>query len=118
MYPLTAKSVAMLATLLSLGNHADASGPGQTRTPQPVILKVTTDFQEHRMTISGRYFGNEEPSVRLAHRILPVTSHTADQVVVNLPSGIRPATYGLTVTAEGSHRVTSDVFSTALFAVN
>lgn len=118
MYPMTVKSFALLAALFSMGDHAGASGHGIKHALQPVILKVTTDFQAHRMIIAGRHFGHAEPTVRLAHRVLPVQSAAEDQVVVSLPSSIRPATYGLTVTAAGPDHITSEVFSTALFALD
>jgi hypothetical protein len=79
-------------------------------------MSVAADFKDNTMIISGHYFGNAAPIVQLATQVLPVKSFIKDRVVVSLPLGIRPATYGLTVTTTEPARIRSEVFSAALVA--
>lgn len=97
--------------------HAASAGAARPRPLPPVILSTAVDSAQQAMVISGRNFGSAQPTVRLAHRVLWVRSASENRVVVVLPTGIEPATYSLTVTTNGSHRLTTEPFSTAVFAV-
>lgn len=105
-----------ILVLIGLGllTYAAYAGSGSPRSLPPVIQSTTADFNNNVMVITGRNFGSAPPIVRLANHVLKVESFSANEVVVNLPRGIRPATYSLTVTASGSHKVSSDIFITAL----
>lgn len=101
---------------ISVGVAAIASAAGLgNRAPPPVIQSTSVDFNENIMVISGQNFGSVSPIVRLANQVLEVKSHSGDQITVNLPVGIEPATYRLTVSVSKPYRLTSDVFSAGLF---
>lgn len=109
------KSVVQIICM-SLGFAAIASAAGLgNRTSPPVIHRTSVNFNENVMVISGQNFGGVSPIVRLANQVLEVRSHSGGQIVVNLPAGIEPATYGLTVSVSEPYRLTSHAFSAALF---
>lgn len=88
---------------------------GTPRPVAPVILSAAADFKQQTLVITGQHFGVAPPTVRLANAVLEVQSASADRIVANLPAGIRPATYRLTITAQtGRHAATSEVFHVAL----
>ena len=107
----------LVAVGLTLAGSATSGGRGHTTPMTPVILSATTDLTENQMIIGGDHFGSTAPEVTLARRVLKVKSFSETQVVVDLPKDIGPATYSLTVTTNGPHRLTSRPFSAALFAV-
>ncbi len=110
------KAALIIIAITSAGNTAGI-GRGGPRPIPPVILSVAVDLTDHLMVISGRHFGSSTPTVILAHRVLQVKTSFESRVVVGLPEDIQPGTYRLTVTAGGPYRLTSEVFSAALFAV-
>ncbi len=112
MLKLAIKPILVLVGLLPFG-YAASIGP---ITPPPVIMSTMVDFKKNVMVITGDNFGSAPPIVRLAKHVLQVKSHAANQVVVSLPPGIPPATYRLTVAAQGPYKLTSDIFDAALFA--
>ncbi|MGH8658877.1 MAG: IPT/TIG domain-containing protein [Gammaproteobacteria bacterium] len=69
------------------------------------------------MVITGHNFGRTPPIVRLGNQVLSVKSYAPNQAVVGLPPRIRPATYRLTVTTDGPHKLTSEAFSAVVLAV-
>lgn len=87
--------VATTLILLALAPHAGAGGRG--RTPPPVIESVEVDPVQHRLTLSGSYFGGTAPLLILGKHRLEVSESTQTQVVAKLPIQLRPATYRLSV---------------------
>ncbi len=79
-------------------------------------MSTMVDFKENGMVIRGHNFDTAPPVVRLGNEVLAVKSLAPSQAVVGLPPGIRPATYRLTVTTDGPHKLTSDAFSAVVFA--
>ncbi len=96
---------------------AASAGPANPRPPRPMILSATVDIETNEMIIYGRHFGTGQPTVRLAGRVLWVKSASDKRITADLPPGIAPATYSLSVTTNGPQRLTADPFSAALFAV-
>ena len=64
----------------------------------------------NRVTITGRNFGNSAPTVKLAEAPIAVQSYdfSSQTLVANLPAGIAPGSYLLTVTAGGGQNQTAD----------
>lgn len=116
MLTLTTKTLLLFAGLTSFVSIANAAGPGSPRAVPPEIFSVTANFSEHTVVISGNYFGAVRPTVRLGDRVMNVESFSPNQVIVTLPPDVQPATYSLTVTASRPHRLTSNLFSAALFS--
>lgn len=114
MLKLAIKPILVLVGLLPFG-YAASIGP---IIPPPVIMSTMVDFTENVMVITGHNFGSAPPIVRLANHVLQVKSYTANQIAVSLPPGIPPATYRLTVAADGPYKLTSDTFDAALFAAS
>jgi hypothetical protein len=106
-----------LAIALVLGpTAAFAIGAGAVKPAAPVIQSVATNLKQNTLTITGQHFGSTVPIVSLGGLALKVQSASAQTIVARLPVGIRPATYGITVTAKDGARVAvSDVFHAALF---
>lgn len=116
MFESTVKSI--LIIMMGLGaSVCAAAGLGSPRPNPPVILSVLVDSAEHAMVISGRHFGKTAPTVSLADRILKVQSFSERKLIVDLPPGIGPATYSVTVTTNGPQRLASAPFSAAIFAL-
>ncbi|MGQ0591289.1 MAG: hypothetical protein ACT4QB_01215 [Gammaproteobacteria bacterium] len=108
---------ALIIIGLSSAGYAAGGGRWGPRPVPPVVLSAMVDFKENLMVISGHHFGTTPPTVTLAHQALKVKSCSKDRVVVDLPVGVEPATYRLTVTTNGPHRLTSSTFSAAIFAL-
>ncbi len=83
--------VATLAQIVSAGQQ-----PPPTR-PQPKILSVVVDPAQQLIIIVGRNLDNASPSVKLGGRVLGVKNLSTGQMVVDLPTGVPPATYLLTI---------------------
>lgn len=103
---------------LGLFGYAAYAGSASPRSLPPVIQSTTVDFNNNVMVITGRNFGSAPPIVRLADYVLKMKRFSANEVIVSLPPGLRPATYRLMVSTYGPHKVSSDSFSTALFAAD
>ncbi len=114
MLKLAIKPILVLVGLLPF-DYAASIGP---ITLPPVIVSTTVDSKENGIVITGHNFGSRPPIVRLGNQVLSVKSYAPNQAVVGLPPGIRPATYRLTVTTDGPHRLTSDAFSAVVFAAS
>ncbi len=72
----------------------------------PVILSTEVESSGRTMTIVGRNFGEQPPTVFLAERPLRVQAHSTTELTVALPADIRQATYLLMVsTPSGSAAV-------------
>jgi hypothetical protein len=82
--------VATLAQTVSAGQQPRAR-------PQPKILSVAVDPAQQLITIVGRDLDSVSPSVKLGGQALGVKSLSTGQVVIDLPSGVPPATYLLTI---------------------
>ena len=90
-----------------------AQGPSQL-----VILGATADVPNNTLFVDGQHFivGTSTPTVTIAGVPLPITSATATQLQIALPSGIEPGTYLLRV-SRGSAPSQNDVFSVAIGAI-
>lgn len=87
--------VATIFALLAWVPQAGASGRGST--PSPVIESAEHDPVQHRLILSGSYFGGTTPLVMLGEYRLEVSESTPNQVVAKLPLDLRAATYRLLV---------------------
>lgn len=112
MHPYTLKT-ALLVASLTLCGYAAAGGRGATLVP-PMIEKVAVDAKKNAIIITGWNFGSIPPYVRLSGQTLEVERASANKIVAQLPPGIQPATYGLTVTTSGQNKTISNHFSVAL----
>lgn len=110
------KTALIIIGLTSAG-YAAGGGRGGPRPMPPVILSASVDLKENLLVISGRHFGSTAPMVTLARRVLKVNSFSENEVVVDLPTGIEPATYSLTLTTNGPQRLSSGTFSAAIYAL-
>lgn len=91
--------IPLLALALAGGSASAVQLSGETA---PVILSTETDGSGGVMTIVGRNFGDQAPTVTLAERPVLVQASTPTQLTVRLPKNIRTATYLVTVsTADG-----------------
>jgi hypothetical protein len=87
--------VATTLILLSWAPHAGAGRPGST--PAPVIESAEIDPVQHRLTLTGNFFGGSTPVLTLGKHRLEVSESTPTQVVAKLPLHLRPATYRLLI---------------------
>lgn len=114
------KSIAKAALIiigLTSAVYAAGGGRGGPRPVPPVIVSVSVDLKENLLVIAGHHFGRTAPTVTLANRVLKVNSSSESTLVAELPTGLAPATYSLTVTTNGPHRLSSGLFSAAIFAL-
>lgn len=93
-------SVAMLAG----GLQSRADNPHY----RPVIVSAQANFVSNTLTIVGNNFGTAMPTVTLDATKLTVTSNTNTQIVANLPAGIMPGSYHLTVAKAEQHHDDED----------
>ncbi len=106
----------MLVTL-GLASWADAGFAASIQRPaQPVIASATVDADGRTMVVSGRHFGEGSVVVALGDRVLRIKSHSAHEVMVEIPAGLAPGSYRLTVTSSGPSKQSSEPFSAAVFA--
>ncbi|MFI5295796.1 MAG: IPT/TIG domain-containing protein [Thermodesulfovibrionales bacterium] len=66
------------------------------------INEASVDLSNQLLTISGQNFGTTPYSVLLGNSTLTVQSWADTQIIANLPAGVTPATYPLTVTSSKS----------------
>jgi len=100
--------VATTLILLSWAPHASAGRPGST--PAPVIESAEIDPVQHRLTLTGNYFGSTTPLLMLGKHRLEVSESTPTQVVAKLPVHLRPATYRLSVSSTQSLTGTASLY--------
>lgn len=106
-----------LLVILALGSWADAGfAAAIPRDPRPVIASATVDGDKNTMVVSGHHFDGGSPVVSLGGRVLRVQSYSDREVVVEIPAGLAPGSYRLTVTSSGPSKQSSEPFSAALFA--
>ena len=82
-------AVLLLSSLLTIQAYAAST---------PAIVSAVANFQTNQLTITGSYFGSAVPKVTLDGTKLQVVSNSATTVVANLPTGINPGGYTLTLT--------------------
>jgi hypothetical protein len=87
--------VATTLFFLAWAPHAGAGRPGGM--PAPVIESVEVNPVQHRLTLTGHFFGGVTPVLTLGKHQLEVSEATPTQVVAKLPRQLRPATYRLSV---------------------
>lgn len=91
--------IPLLAVAWAAGPASAVQLNGETA---PVILSIQADGGGGVMTIVGRGFGGQAPTVTLAEQPVLVQAATPTQLTVRLPKNIRAATYLVTVsTADG-----------------
>jgi len=100
---------AILLFLIAASQPAGASG-------LPLQLKITqgeADYENGLLFISGRHFGKGIPLVLLAEEELVVLDSSPTQITAELPDGIAPGSYLLTV-VRGPGSVGRDIFEVTL----
>lgn len=93
-------ALASALVFLAWAPHAGAGRPGNT--PSPVIDSVELDTAQHRLTLTGNFFGASTPLLTLGKHQLEVSTSTPTQVVAKLPLNLRPATYRLVINSTPS----------------
>ncbi len=67
------------------------------QSPVPMIVSATENSAGTQITISGTFLGTGVPRVMLANTTLTVTQSSSSSITANLPAGINPGVYLLTV---------------------
>ena len=109
----TLKTVLLVAGLAACG-YATAGGRGTSAVKPPTIVKTAMDAHGNALIISGHNFGATRPTVMLADQVLEVKHHSEHEVVADLPQGLAAANYGVTLIANDSTPVRSNLFSTTV----
>ncbi|WP_313901039.1 IPT/TIG domain-containing protein [Occallatibacter riparius] len=86
-------TLALSALVLASGFRSRADDPKKA----PVIVSAQANFVANTITITGNNFGTKAPTVTLDAATLTLVSNTNTQIVANLPGGILPGSYHLTV---------------------
>jgi hypothetical protein len=97
-------AIGLSVALLAGGFVSRADDPHHA----PVIVSAQANFVTNTLTISGNNFGTAAPTVILDATKLTVTSNTNTQIVANLPAGIMPGSYHLTVAKAERHHDEDD----------
>ena len=107
---------AILSVSLALAYTAQAAGGrGGTVPPTaPAVTSASIEQGQRLLTIKGRSFGTEKPSVLLGDTALRVQQNTDNQILAELPAGMKTASYRLTVTGGPTMRVNSEPFFVTL----
>lgn len=113
MNKLAIKTVLLVAGLAACG-YAAAGGRGISAPKPPTIVKTAVDEHGNALIISGHNFGGTPPTVMLADQALEVKHYSEHEVVVDLPRGLAAANYGVTLIANDSSPVRSNLFSTTV----
>jgi len=106
---------AVLSLAIMLGGFMAAASvqslaQGSPSAPKPVIVSAVANFQTNQITVTGSAFGTATPSVALDGAALQVVNHSATTVVANLPNGIMPGGFLLTLTNNNNgYKTTFDV---------
>ena len=110
--------LAILSVSLALANTAQAAGgrSGTIAPTAPAITSASIEQGQRLLTIKGRSFGTKKPSVLLGDTALRVQQHTDNQIVAELPAGMKKASYRLAVAGGPTVRVNSDPFFVTLVA--
>ena len=111
--------LAILSMSLALASTAQANGRagrGAVAPIAPMITSASIDNSQRLLTIRGQSFGRDMPSVTLGDSALRVQQSTHNQILAELPTGMKKATYRLIVTTGSALRVNSDPFFTTLLA--
>ena len=74
-----------------------ASAAFQSNVNPVVITRAEVDFNTNQLTITGKNFGAQTPTVKLESVTLIVVSNSATQIVALLPAGTLAGTYLLTI---------------------
>ena len=111
--------LAVLSASLALASAAQAdvrTGRGSVAPIAPMITSASIDNGQRLLTIKGRYFGRDMPSVVLGDITLRVQQSADNQILAELPTGMKKASYRLTVAAGSALRINSDPFFATLLA--
>jgi hypothetical protein len=102
-------SVLLSATIsLAFADDSDSKAVIFSATPDTSVTPA-------KLTIAGKNFGNARPSVRLDGQPLSVSSFTSTAVTADLPAGLDPGSYLLTLDPSGQHEKKAE-FDVALAA--
>lgn len=97
-------AIGLAVAMLTSGPLSRADNPHY----RPVIMSAQANFVTNTLTIAGNNFGTALPTVTLDATKLTVTSNTNTQIVANLPAGIIPGSYHLTVARAEQHHEDED----------
>ena len=108
--------LAILSVSLALANTAQAAGgrSGLVTPTAPAITSASIEPGQRLLMIKGRGFGTEKPSVLLGDKALSVQQNTDNQILAELPAGMKKASYRLTVAGGSTVRVNADPFFVTL----
>ncbi len=67
------------------------------QSPVPMIVGVTENPAGTQITITGTFLGTGVPRVMLVNTVLTITQSNGSSITANLPAGISPGVYLLTV---------------------
>lgn len=105
-------SLALAATVQAAGGRN-----GGVKPPAPTITSASIDPGQRLLTIKGRSFGRDTPpSVLLGDIALRVQQSTDNQILAELPAGMKKASYRLIVSAGSAVRVNAEPFFATLVA--
>ena len=88
--------LAILSASLALASAAQAdvrTGRGYVAPIAPMITSASIDNGQRLLTIKGRYFGRDMPSVVLGDITLRVQQSADNQILAELPTGMKKASY-------------------------
>ena len=104
----------IIASTTLLASSAMAGGrSGYTMPETPVVTSAAADYSLRLLTIKGRNF-SKNSNVVLGESSLRVQKNEANVIVAELPSGMKKASYLLTVSSGANSRVSPNPFITTL----
>ena len=89
--------VVILLLLALLAPAMPANAAFQSNDKPVEITRAEVDLNTNQLTITGKHFGAQTPTVKLEAAKLVVISNSATQIVALLPAGIQAGTYLLTI---------------------
>jgi hypothetical protein len=107
-------SVLLVFSLTSWANSGLAASI--QRATRPVIASATVDADQHTLVVSGWNFGEKSAVVALGNHVLRVKNHSNSEMVVELPTDVSPGSYRLMITVTEPSNLSSEPFSTTIFA--